>query len=768
MIRASKVYRSLSSLSPIPRGCISFSSSFPSSQRCKVVRALFAPLASMGLTSSAFRRYSSIAKEEKSSVDIAAKQSVKKSKELSESELIRSILEEVQHESKHRKEKELPSDGFKQFRGRMPSVDVTKKDLDELEQLKLEIPEALEYKLHTMDEIPDGVVRTFMSHTKIHKYAAVAEGYTLEKERSDLEEKLREDILGTCLYIRVISLDDKDSMRPTKCKFKPFAPLDEKLENVFDLGLNRRIKNQKRSPFFLYHHPRSTPSHLTESQRAATEKVRGVLNLHFSSRVLEPIEGELTCDVSLYAKYRVLFEKATTYVRQYRKDLDNILSEKCIKRFDHYGHCISPSEKALEPLLTEEVIVRLCAFLKSSIFPSGLRSGKKAENSDLRVVIGAARSALQAKMACDIEVAKTLEDSRSSARRRGSLFRVRSFCKHLKTMEDERRLVGVFKLEQIPTVSIEFARFMKTVFQVELVSQIYEKRNELHFSLCKSTFEFLYRIALGRGEFPHEVHRPLFSTRATFSQEKLLLECASNRISFFNDQRTAIRVSVPRLSHGINPGVLAMGFTGQKLFGRLSSDAKYVEKALEAAVSPIELLLDSRCAAGAISVEERCNYYRVAYEAVSFPTTADHRVFLKIVKQLAQKMAKKRVKESKFLDKEETFVLVVRLLQIDSLNLLPSSLEEGIDAVMASIKEAFQKRRTSHFSLRKILQSGVLYQENRTRAVSARRCRQRKNSNLSKQPAVTKKTSPKDEETKSISSIPMRRRGVKQIAQIRK
>lgn len=642
----------------------------------------------------------------------------------------------------------------------LPTIVVRKADIDKLDAMRIEVPEALHYKLHTMDSITDPIIGSIKTHTQLYMYAPSQEEFDLARECGELEEKLKTDVLGTCFYFRVIALplsvskETKEEYQPptilTKCDMKPFVPLDKATGLTWELGSQTRGRKKKYCPFFLYHHPPPTPTTppLTSAQRRAVDQIKNVLQMHFSTCVIEPIEGELACDVTLYAKYGALCEKAAIFAHQFNKDLDDILKEKNIREFQHYGKVLQSSGKEkVQPLTPEEVALRIAAFLKSTIFSGPLQStevstsgeqNKKEENS-LRVIFGIARTAVQAKLACDTEVAvvlqkhlewqrqqeqgkqRTTEISKGKEQKRSSaataspqpweeqFICVRSFYKHFRTIDDEKKFIGSFELTQIPTVNHAFAHFMKHTFGIERVSQILEKKKELHFSLCRTTFDYCIRMGYGRMEFPHEVHTRLFSPSGKHLEEKVLEECAHNSITLLNENRTALRRNVPRLLYTMNSkqSTALLSLLGQKAYGRLVTNKKYVEAAMEAVLVPIGLLFENHCSTAALCVEDRRSSRRISWEAVSFPRTTNPLIILRVVRELAEKMAQRRVIND-FDEEDDPYSICVRLFHLESYNLLPTALEESINAVVLAVKEACERRKEYRHQLRRILETHAL------------------------------------------------------------
>lgn len=642
----------------------------------------------------------------------------------------------------------------------LPAIIVRKADIERLDQMRIEFPQALHYKLHTMDSITHPIIRSIKTHSQLYMYAPSKEEFDLVRECGELEEKLKSDVLGTCFYFRVIALPPPSLKKGehyemptilTKCDMKPFVPLDKANGLTWELGSQTRGRKKKYCPFFLYHHPPSTPTSppLSDAQRRAVDQIKKILLLHFSTCVIEPIEGELACDVTLYAKYAALYEKAAIFAHQFNKDLDDILKEKNIREFEHYGEVLQPSSKEkIHSLTPEEVALRMAAFLKSTIFsqhsystvpPGNEESGRK-EKSSLRVILGIARTAVQAKLACDTEVAVVLhkhfqpehlasqggrgrkEVSKGKKEKSCSLSTtslsevqeeqficVRSFYKHFRGIDDEKKFIGSFDLSQIPTVNLTFANFMKQAFNIEKVSQILEKKKELHFSLCRTTFEYCIRMGYGRMEFPHEVHTPLFTPTGKHIEEKMLEECAHNSVTLLNENRTALRCDVPRLVYTMNSKQSAslLILTGQKSYGRLVTNKKYVQAAVEAALPPIGMLFENHCSAAALCVEDRRASRRISWEAVSFPRTTNPLIILKVVRQLAEKMAHRRVIND-FEEEDDPYSICVKLLHLESYNLLPAALEEGINAVVLAMKEACERRKEHRFQLRKIIATNAL------------------------------------------------------------
>lgn len=636
---------------------------------------------------------------------------------------------------------------------RGPAVVVRKSEIEKLDQMHVEVPQALHYKLHTMDIITEPIIRSIKTHTQLRIYAPSQESFDHAREYNELVVNIKNEELGTCFYLRVITLPpllvkpEAQHEAPsilTKCDMKPFVPLDKSTGLTWELGAKRRSNKRGYCPFFLYHHPPPTPTYppLTGAQRKAVDQIKKVLQLHFSTCVIEPIEGELACDVSLYAKYGALYEKAAIVAHQFNQDLDDILKVKKIQEFEHYGKQLHPVGKgSVSPLEPEEVALRMAAFLKSIVFSSHSCSSEDLHNAEdrnqdgsLRIILGIARTAVQAKLACDTEVAvvlqkhlercsqyKQAEKDHLKLKKKKSgassmptsqllpkdeqLICIRSFHKHFRTIEDEKQFIGSFELSQIPTVSVAFANFMKQVFNIERVSQILEKEEQLHFSLCRITFDYCIRMGFGRMRFPHEIHTPLFSAAGKHIDEKILQETANNSISLLNENRTSFRREAPRLVYKMNcrQTCALSSLMGQKAYGRLVSNKKFVQAAVEASLGPIEMLFENHCSAAALCLEDRRSYRRVTWEAVSFPHTTNPLIILKVVRQLAEKMAQRRVIDE-FSEDDDSYSLFVRIFHLESYNLLPTSLEEGINAVVTAVKESCERRKENRFVIQRVTQ----------------------------------------------------------------
>eukprot|EP00796_Vickermania_ingenoplastis_P008271 gene8271-5790_t len=564
----------------------------------------------------------------------------------------------------------------------------TRADVENIERLRLELPQALTYKLHTMDNIGADIRRTVRSHQKLYKYAPGAEGRELVKDCNEVEERLQSEELGTSFYLRVIDLADPSAPILTRCNFKPFVPFEKSRGLAWELG-DGTSRGKRRPPSFLYHHPPPTSSRTTAPQKAAVEQIKKILQLHFSSVVIEPIEGELACDVTLYAKYRVLYERAVTHVRQYKRDLDNIIQEKYIKDFDFYGINRSSETSDVKPLTPEAVAMRMAAFFKSTIFSPDAEAFGVAAESKLRVVIGIARTPVQAKLACDTEVAVLISERDKESKLDNSQFvRVRSFHKHFKSLADEKKFISSFQLAQIPTVNPPFAKFLQDLFNVAKAEGILTSKKALHFSLSKTTFVYCMELAYGRMRFPHEIHTPLFSSSPRLANESILHDCASNAIGLLNKNRTALRADVLRLATGPVKGQHGTGIVAQgtKFYGRLASNKKYVEAAEEATHEAIAVLCEHHLSTAALSLEDRRGSRRVAWESVSFPRTSNPQIILRVVRHMMEKMAQQR-KRKEFEDSPETFSFAVRLFQLEPYNLLPMALSEGISTVIRGYQE---------------------------------------------------------------------------------
>lgn len=632
-----------------------------------------------------------------------------------------------------------------------PGVVVRKSEIEKLDQLHVEVPQALHYKLHTMDKITEPIIRSIKTHSQLSIYAPSQEAFDHVREYTELVGNIKNEELGTCFYLRVITLPvlsvglERQHEAPsilTKCNMKPFVPLDKSTGLTWELGSKRRYNKNLFCPFFLYHHPPPTPTYppLTSVQRKAVDKIKKVLQLHFSTCVIEPIEGELACDVSLYSKYGALYEKAAIFAHQFNQDLDDILQGKKLKEFKHYGKVLHPSGKgSTSPLTPEEVALRMAAFLKSIFFSPNSCSSEDLHNAEdknqdgsLRIILGIARTAVQAKLACDTEVAVVLQkhldrcsqheqaekDHLNTKKSRNAasslptsrlppkdeqLICIRSFYKHFRTIEDERQFIGSFELNQIPTVNAAFANFMKQAFNIERVSQILEKKEQLHFSLCRTTFDYCIRMGFGRMRFPHEIHTPLFSPGGKHIDERILQETATNSISLLNENRTSFRHEAPRLVCTMNCRHTCSLDTlvGQRSYGRLVTNKKFVQAAIEASLGPIEMLFENHCSAAALCLEDRRAYRRVAWEAVSFPHTTNPLIILKVVRQLAEKMAQERV-ISEFCEDDDSYSLFVRIFHLESYNLLPTALEEGIKAVVSAVKESCDRRKENQLLIRRV------------------------------------------------------------------
>lgn len=602
----------------------------------------------------------------------------------------------------------MPGNWGKAERG--PKI-VTRLELHDLERVRPDLPEVLEYNLHTMSSINDTIVNTYKKHRKMKKYVSSSSFKKLGDLVEEAENKLQSESLGMCFYIRVIDITDTKPAVLTKCACMPFTPFKRSLGPAAEIEKHPRVQGEGTfKPYFLYRPPSPTPTRTTAAQRETTRMLRQVLQTHFSSTVLEPIEGELTCDCSLYARYRTLCENAAINVKQMRSDLKNIIAQKYIRDFENYGVTRAPSN-SVTPLSSETVALHMAAFFKASLRCVD-STQSKMNSQKLKIIIGIGRTAVQAKIACDIEVAAVFtREKKANAQLKGALkahqlVRVRSFYAQLSSIKHEKSFVSSLHVYQIPTVNTAFALFLKSVFGVERVGDILSNIEDLHFSLCKSTFDYCVRLAFCRMQFPHEIYSPLLDSSAVHSEDKLLTECAANAISLLNPSRTKLRATSVRRAF---PSRSCIQYVqSKKGYGRLISNEKFVHVAEEASYAAISMMHFHHCSTAALALEDLRGTHCVASEEVSFPRTTNPQTILRVVLQVAEKLSSKRrsniVEES-----SDSLVLCVTLKMLETSRLLPKMLEEGITAVAESYKEALAYKKKNAGTIKWLEASKTLY-----------------------------------------------------------
>ncbi|CCW62339.1 unnamed protein product [Phytomonas sp. EM1] len=500
--------------------------------------------------------------------------------------------------------------------------------LQTLERIVIEDPNCLTYPLHTFDHIPDTFVNSFRAYRQLLVCRTVHETSLMKKLTCDLNDIMNTEVLGKVFYFRV-ELEPRSS-----------DPSDGTLDDV---------------------------------RKALRDKVLGKIKhllMDYTIRVLELHEGEVTCDVTHYTNCAPLIAACKANVAQFVRDAHCLMTSSPLDREGIAGE--TPAEVLL-PLSIEEVAKDVAARISREIIQPLLScpEGGDADEARLddaravRVFFGIAPTPALAKIACDAEVAtwrrqhsnhgesapaarksKTPASSNTSTSK--VAVRVRSFYSHLQTVEDGKKFMANFRVAHIPIFTPAFAKFLYDVFGIETCSDIYDRREELHFSLSKETFKACYCSVFGRMRYPVEDRVMLFGLKNLVNFNYMVKDMATNNISIVNATRTGTRHVLlntivshsPRTDEPLQLKSYLLRTVDSKLvYGRLFTEEQFVEAVLRGVTKGHELLIRKTLTASGLRVVVRSGNEIKRSISCQFSATDDLETLKEVARAVALELA---------------------------------------------------------------------------------------------------------------------------------
>lgn len=549
-----------------------------------------------------------------------------------------------------------------------------------MEKAKMEDPKCLEYPLHTYKDISPVIYRSVKAHTHLFDYASTREDQVMRRHFAERESFYKAEATGKSLYFCVVNLHDGGS--------------DTSPTNTMK-GSSRGGSAEKR---------KGPTTWVDRMAKAVLEGVKAIVR-DYAQQLIEPFPGEVACDVSHYTDIAPHVAAAKENVAQFALDAKALVETGSIPKKGISG---TPTpQRRLRPLSPEDVAKEIAGRISQEVLRPlaqrfsgadkdgaapilGASSAAKLNSPDsfggFRVCIGVAPTPALAKVGCDAEVLQVRRHPGAGAQR--APVRVRSFYQHVKTLRDSKGFMSHFRVAHVPVFSPAFVRFLQVVFQVDTCSQLYEKREELYFSLSKETFDVCYDTVFGRMRLPQESQVLLHCPANILKTIESLSVLSTNAIAIGNSTRTAIRGSFLSIHKAFLTSSHLHSIDARLNYGRLFTEEQFIALALRTVHKAVDRLQKKGFTTSGMRMDIRKGLDVQFVVSKSFPPTNNYDQLMAYGREAATVLAPRRQQRGREASGEYHCVLCT-LTGLDVAVMVPTRLE----AEMEDTKKAFLEAR---------------------------------------------------------------------------